>query len=138
MVFAIANTIGKVNLNDIKFGKKVTFNTTNNGKEDLKNIEKQKEKEENKFLNKDEQKNLFIHLNEDISDYVSYEMIFQLILNASQKFEGHTYSKKIFNVRRQLWLHFMPLIDNMTSTMFNKNKKQYENYCVTQFEKQLN
>ena len=137
MVFAIANTIGKVNLNDIKFGKKVTFNTTNNGKEDLKNIEKQKEKEENKFLNKDEQKNLFIHLNEDISDYVSYEMIFQLILNASQKFEGHTYSKKIFNVRRQLWLHFMPLIDNMTSTMFNKNKKQYENYCVTQFEKQL-
>lgn len=138
MVFAIANTIGKVNLNDIKFGKKVTFNTTNNGKEDLKIIEKQKEKEENKFLNKDEQKNLFIHLNEDISDYVSYEMIFQLILNASQKFEGHTYSKKIFNVRRQLWLHFMPLIDNMTSTMFNKNKKQYENYCVTQFEKQLN
>lgn len=137
-MFAIANTIGKVNLNDIKFGKKVTFNTTNNGKEDLKNIEKQKEKEENKFLNKDEQKNLFIHLNEDISDYVSYEMIFQLILNASQKFEGHTYSKKIFNVRRQLWLHFMPLIDNMTSTMFNKNKKQYENYCVTQFEKQLN
>lgn len=137
MVFAIANTIGKVNLNDIKFGKKVTFNTTNNGKEDLKIIEKQKEKEENKFLNKDEQKNLFIHLNEDISDYVSYEMIFQLILNASQKFEGHTYSKKIFNVRRQLWLHFMPLIDNMTSTMFNKNKKQYENYCVTQFEKQL-
>lgn len=136
-MFAIANTIGKVNLNDIKFGKKVTFNTTNNGKEDLKNIEKQKEKEENKFLNKDEQKNLFIHLNEDISDYVSYEMIFQLILNASQKFEGHTYSKKIFNVRRQLWLHFMPLIDNMTSTMFNKNKKQYENYCVTQFEKQL-
>ena len=124
MVFAIANTIGKVNLNDIKFGKKVTFNTTNNGKEDLKIIEKQKEKEENKFLNKDEQKNLFIHLNEDISDYVSYEMIFQLILNASQKFEGHTYSKKIFNVRRQLWLHFMPLIDNMTSTMFNKNKKQ--------------
>ena len=138
MVFAIANTIGKVNLNDIKFGKKVTFNTTNNGKEDLKIIKKQKEKEENKFLNKDEQKNLFIHLNEDISDYVSYEMIFQLILNASQKFEGHTYSKKIFNVRRQLWLHFMPLIDNMTSTMFNKNKKQYENYCVTQFEKQLN
>lgn len=138
MVFAIANTIGKVNLNDIKFGKKVTFNTTNNGKEDLKIIEKQKEKEKNKFLNKDEQKNLFIHLNEDISDYVSYEMIFQLILNASQKFEGHTYSKKIFNVRRQLWLHFMPLIDNMTSTMFNKNKKQYENYCVTQFEKQLN
>lgn len=137
-MFAIANTIGKVNLNDIKFGKKVTFNTTNNGKEDLKNIEKQKEKEENKFLNKDEQKNLFIHLNEDISDYVSYEMIFQLILNASQKIEGHTYSKKIFNVRRQLWLHFMPLIDNMTSTMFNKNKKQYENYCVTQFEKQLN
>lgn len=137
-MFAIANTIGKVNLNDIKFGKKVTFNTTNNGKEDLKNIEKQKKKEENKFLNKDEQKNLFIHLNEDISDYVSYEMIFQLILNASQKFEGHTYSKKIFNVRRQLWLHFMPLIDNMTSTMFNKNKKQYENYCVTQFEKQLN
>lgn len=137
MVFAIANTIGKVNLNDIKFGKKVTFNTTNNGKEDLKIIEKQKEKEENKFLNKDEQKNLFIHLNEDISDYVSYEMIFQLILNASQKFEGHTYSKKIFNVRRQLWLHFMPLIDNMTSTMFNKNKKQYENYCITQFEKQL-
>lgn len=137
-MFAIANTIGKVNLNDIKFGKKVTFNTTNNGKEDLKIIEKQKEKEENKFLNKDEQKNLFIHLNEDISDYVSYEMIFQLILNASQKFEGHTYSKKIFNVRRQLWLHFMPLIDNMTSTMFNKNKKQYENYCVTQFEKQLN
>lgn len=136
-MFAIANTIGKVNLNDIKFGKKVTFNTTNNGKEDLKIIEKQKEKEENKFLNKDEQKNLFIHLNEDISDYVSYEMIFQLILNASQKFEGHTYSKKIFNVRRQLWLHFMPLIDNMTSTMFNKNKKQYENYCVTQFEKQL-
>lgn len=138
MVFAIANTIGKVNLNDIKFGKKVTFNTTNNGKEDLKIIEKQKEKEENKFLNKDEQKNLFIHLNEDISDYVSYEMIFQLILNASQKFEDHTYSKKIFNVRRQLWLHFMPLIDNMTSTMFNQNKKQYENYCVTQFEKQLN
>lgn len=137
-MFAIANTIGKVNLNDIKFGKKVTFNTTNNGKEDLKIIEKQKEKEENKFLNKDEQKNLFIHLNEDISDYVSYEMIFQLILNASQKFEGHTYSKKIFNVRRQLWLHFMPLIDNMTSTMFNKNKKQYENYCITQFEKQLN
>lgn len=137
-MFAIANTIGKVNLNDIKFGKKVTFNTTNNGKEDLKIIEKQKEKEENKFLNKDEQKNLFIHLNEDISDYVSYEMIFQLILNASQKFEGHTYSKKIFNIRRQLWLHFMPLIDNMTSTMFNKNKKQYENYCVTQFEKQLN
>lgn len=137
-MFAIANTIGKVNLNDIKFGKKVTFNTTNNGKEDLKNIEKQKEKEENKFLNKNEQKNLFIHLNEDISDYVSYEMIFQLILNASQKIEGHTYSKKIFNVRRQLWLHFMPLIDNMTSTMFNKNKKQYENYCVTQFEKQLN
>lgn len=137
-MFAIANTIGKVNLNDIKFGKKVTFNTTNNGKEDLKIIEKQKEKEENKFLNKDEQKNLFIHLNEDISDYVSYEMIFQLILNASQKFEGHTYSKKIFNVRRQLWLHFMPLIDNMTSAMFNKNKKQYENYCVTQFEKQLN
>lgn len=137
-MFAIANTIGKVNLNDIKFGKKVTFNTTNNGKEDLKIIKKQKEKEENKFLNKDEQKNLFIHLNEDISDYVSYEMIFQLILNASQKFEGHTYSKKIFNVRRQLWLHFMPLIDNMTSTMFNKNKKQYENYCVTQFEKQLN
>ena len=136
-MFAIANTIGKVNLNDIKFGKKVTFNTTNNGKEDLKINEKQKEKEENKFLNKDEQKNLFIHLNEDISDYVSYEMIFQLILNASQKFEGHTYSKKIFNVRRQLWLHFMPLIDNMTSTMFNKNKKQYENYCVTQFEKQL-
>lgn len=136
-MFAIANTIGKVNLNDIKFGKKVTFNTTNNGKEDLKIIEKQKEKEENKFLNKDEQKNLFIHLNEDISDYVSYEMIFQLILNASQKFEGHTYSKKIFNVRRQLWLHFMPLIDNMTSTMFNKNKKQYENYCITQFEKQL-
>lgn len=136
-MFAIANTIGKVNLNDIKFGKKVTFNTTNNGKEDLKIIEKQKEKEENKFLNKDEQKNLFIHLNEDISDYVSYEMIFQLILNASQKFEGHTYSKKIFNIRRQLWLHFMPLIDNMTSTMFNKNKKQYENYCVTQFEKQL-
>ena len=136
-MFAIANTIGKVNLNDIKFGKKVTFNTTNNGKEDLKIIEKQKEKEENKFLNKDEQKNLFIHLNEDISDYVSYEMIFQLILNASQKFEGHTYSKKIFNVRRQLWLHFMPLIDNMTSTMFNKYKKQYENYCVTQFEKQL-
>lgn len=137
-MFAIANTIGKVNLNDIKFGKKVTFNTTNNGKEDLKIIEKQKEKEENKFLNKDEQKNLFIHLNEDISDYVSYEMIFQLILNASQKFEGHTYSKKIFNVRRQLWLYFMPLIDNMTSAMFNKNKKQYENYCVTQFEKQLN
>lgn len=137
-MFAIANTIGKVNLNDIKFGKKVTFNTTNNGKEDLKIIEKQKEKEENKFLNKDEQKNLFIHLNEDISDYVSYEMIFQLILNASQKFEGHTYSKKIFNIRRQLWLHFMPLIDNMTSTMFNKNKKQYENYCITQFEKQLN
>lgn len=130
------NTIGKVNLNNIKFDKKVTFNTNNNSKKLSKETEINGN-EPNKFLNKDEQKALFIHLNEDISDYVSYEMVFQLILNVSQKFETDTYSQQIFNIRRQLWLHFMPLIDNMPSQMFLQNKEKYKQYCMEQFAQQL-
>lgn len=130
------NTIGKVNLNNIKFDKKVTFNTNNNSKKLSKETENNGN-EPNKFLNEDEQKALFIHLNEDISDYVSYEMIFQLILNVSQKFEKDTYSQQIFNIRRQLWLHFMPLIDNMPSQIFLQNKEKYKQYCMEQFTQQL-
>lgn len=132
------NTIGQVNLNNIKFDKKVTFNQKSEQQE-IEAIQKAKEKEEkqNKYLNPDEQKDLMIHLHEDTSEYVSYEMIYQLILRASQKFEKQSYSQTIFNIRRQLWLHFMPLIDNMTSKMFMDNKEQYEQYCVHAFETQL-
>lgn len=135
------NTNNKINLNAFKFSNQVQFNSKL-GQEKIKN---KKHKinladnniKKNDILKDEEIHDMLVHFGEDVNTYVDYNTMYKLILSVSQQFESDKYNQEIADIRDQIWLKFAPLIDNMPTSIFNKNRKQYFKEATEIFNEQL-